>query len=301
LVAYPPGKLIQAGAAYTPPDKWTRDNAINAWNATSFIGPVVGANTLWAAVDHDADGGLILLSGTAIRSEPHLRVRACLSARRRGDDSLDEAVREGIIDRNPARVTGWQNQYQRAQDELDDPRSLALCDWEALTELADALVDASYDHYRARGDVVVFTACTACRIGEASGVRVGAIDTRTWIWTVRHQTTTAPGSPINRGRRRQTLTPGPRSSRRSGAARPPAPTPNAHLFTGPAADTSPLPSRTTPPPTGTKPPPDSATTQRAPQPGPHASTPACTGLPDDSHARLRPSATAHEADGWPCP
>ena len=30
----------------------------------------------------------------------------------------------GSIDRNPARVTGWQREYQRAEGELDDPRSL---------------------------------------------------------------------------------------------------------------------------------------------------------------------------------
>jgi hypothetical protein len=36
---------------------------------------------------------------------------------------MEQAVRDGIIDRNPARVTGWQREYARAEDELDDPRS----------------------------------------------------------------------------------------------------------------------------------------------------------------------------------
>ena len=49
---------------------------------------------------------------------------------------LEQAVRDGIIDRNPAKVTGWQREYQRAEDELDDPRSLALPNWAALTQLA---------------------------------------------------------------------------------------------------------------------------------------------------------------------
>ena len=40
---------------------------------------------------------------------------------------MEQAVRDGIIDRNPARVTGWQHEYRRAEDELDDPRSLAQC------------------------------------------------------------------------------------------------------------------------------------------------------------------------------
>jgi hypothetical protein len=60
---------------------------------------------------------------------------------------MEQALRDGIIDGNPARVTGWQREYQRAEDELDDPRSLALADWDALTRLAAALVDRSADHF----------------------------------------------------------------------------------------------------------------------------------------------------------
>jgi hypothetical protein len=43
------------------------------------------------------------------------------------------AVRDGIIDGNPGKVTGWQREYQRAEDELDDLRSLALPHWGVLT------------------------------------------------------------------------------------------------------------------------------------------------------------------------
>jgi hypothetical protein len=46
---------------------------------------------------------------------------------------MEQAVRDGMIERNPARVTGWQSEYQLAEDELDDPRSLALPDWDTLT------------------------------------------------------------------------------------------------------------------------------------------------------------------------
>jgi hypothetical protein len=72
------------------------------------------------------------------------------------------------VDRNPARVIGWQRDYQRAEDELDDPRSLALPDWQALCDLAAALVARSADHFEGWGDVVIFAACTAARIGEVS-------------------------------------------------------------------------------------------------------------------------------------
>jgi len=112
---------------------------------------------------------------------------------------MEQAVRDGIVDRNPARVTGWQRDYQRAEDELDDPRSLALPDWESLSQLAAALVQRSAGNFAGWGEVVIFAACTAARIGEVSGVRAGDIDRRTWTWKVRRQTTTAPGGLIDKG------------------------------------------------------------------------------------------------------
>ena len=81
-------------------------------------------------------------------------------------NSIAVLVRDGILDRNPARISGWQDQFRKAEDELDDPRSLALPDWSTLTKLADALVARSADHHRGWGDVTIFAACTAARIGE---------------------------------------------------------------------------------------------------------------------------------------
>lgn len=82
---------------------------------------------------------------------------------------------------------------------LDDPRSLALPDWNALMQLADALVRASAGQFRGWGDVVIFAACTAARIGEAAGVRAGDIDLTNWTWTVRRQTTPSPGGLADKG------------------------------------------------------------------------------------------------------
>jgi len=107
--------------------------------------------------------------------------------------TLDQAVRDAIIDHNPAHIANWQHEYQTAEDELDDPRALALPDWATLTELSAALVDASHDHYPGWGDVVIYNACTAARIGEVSAARTSDIDTHQWIWTIRRQTTPAPG------------------------------------------------------------------------------------------------------------
>jgi integrase len=112
---------------------------------------------------------------------------------------MEQAVRDGIIDRNPARVTGWQREYRRAEDELDDPRSLALPDWETLVQLADALVERSADKYAGWAEVVIFAACTAARIGEVSGVRAGDINRGAWTWTVRRQTTPSPGGVVDKG------------------------------------------------------------------------------------------------------
>jgi integrase len=112
---------------------------------------------------------------------------------------LEQAVRDGIIERNPARITGWQREYQRAEDELDNPRTLAHPNWEALQDLATALVARSADNFAGWGEVVTFAAVTAARIGEVSGCRVGDISTDTRHWTVRRQTTPSPGGLADKG------------------------------------------------------------------------------------------------------
>jgi integrase len=112
---------------------------------------------------------------------------------------MEQAVRDGIVDRNPARVIGWQRAYQRAEDELDDPRALALPNWQALCDLAAALVARSTDQFEGWGEVVIFAACTAARIGEVSGVRCADIDTGALTWTVRRQTTPSPGGLVDKG------------------------------------------------------------------------------------------------------
>ncbi|MFE2864859.1 tyrosine-type recombinase/integrase [Embleya sp. NPDC059259] len=112
---------------------------------------------------------------------------------------MQQAQRDGLIETNPARVTGWQHAYRAAEDELDDPRALALRDWAALDGLADALVARSHGCYRGWGDVVRFAGCTAARIGEVSGIRIKDIDTTTWMWNLCRQTTTSPGGLVDKG------------------------------------------------------------------------------------------------------
>jgi integrase len=150
---------------------------------------------------------------------------------------MEQAVRDGIIDRNPARIVGWQREYQQAEDEFDDPRSLALPDWESLSQLAAALVERSADRFAGWGEVVIFAACTAARIGEVSGVRRVDIDRDAWTWKVRRQTTPGPGGLIDKGTKgkRARTVPlieevRPLVARRLDVA---APDPMARLFTGP--------------------------------------------------------------------
>lgn len=112
---------------------------------------------------------------------------------------LEQAKRDNIVVRNVAEVKGWQALYKQVEDELEDPRALALPDWTALLTLSNALVQRSSDTYQGWGDVVVFAACTAARIGEVSGCRVGDIDTVNWTWTVRRQTTPSPGGMEDKG------------------------------------------------------------------------------------------------------
>ncbi|WP_228022477.1 tyrosine-type recombinase/integrase [Streptomyces acidicola] len=175
---------------------------------------------------------------------------------------MEQAVRDGIIKVNPARVTGRQKLYKQAEDELLDPRALVLPDWETLLSLADALVAASHDQYRGWGDVVIFAACTAARIGEVSGCRVGDIDTSQWIWTVRRQTTPAPGGLTDKGTKgkRARKVPIVEEIRPLIAQRilSASPNPDARLFTGPRGGRIPPPSRATPH-TGTTWSPSSAT------------------------------------------
>jgi integrase len=149
---------------------------------------------------------------------------------------LEQAVRDGIIDRNPARVSGWQREYQQAEDELDDPRSLALPDWGTLTTLADALVAKSSGRFAGWGDVVKFEAGTAARIGEVSGVQAHDINRDTWLWTVRRQTTPGPGGLIDKGtkgKRARTVPIIEELREMVGQRLDTAEEPSSRLFTGP--------------------------------------------------------------------
>jgi len=95
---------------------------------------------------------------------------------------MEQAVRDGLITHDPARIHGWQQQIKQLEDELDNPRALALPDWNALHTLAEALVARSSDNYRGRGDIVTFTAVTAAPTPSApqSAPHRAHLDGRCW-------------------------------------------------------------------------------------------------------------------------
>jgi integrase len=74
-----------------------------------------------------------------------------------------------------------------------------LPNWEALQQLGAALVARSYGRFAGWAHIVEFTACTAARIGETSGVRRADINRKAWTWNVRRQTTPAPGGVTDKG------------------------------------------------------------------------------------------------------
>ncbi|MFF2077435.1 tyrosine-type recombinase/integrase [Kitasatospora sp. NPDC058162] len=97
---------------------------------------------------------------------------------------------------------------RRAEDELDDPRALALPGWETLDKLATGLVQRSHGDFGGWGDMVRFAPCTAARIEEVSGVRRTDFDRKRWTWDLCRQTTTAPGGLVDKGtkgKRRRTV------------------------------------------------------------------------------------------------
>ncbi|WP_327702892.1 tyrosine-type recombinase/integrase [Streptomyces decoyicus] len=150
---------------------------------------------------------------------------------------LEQAVRDGVLDANPARVAGWQQEYQRAQSERTTPRALALPDAEALERLAATLVQRSPDGYEGWGDIVRFAAWTGTRFSEVSALQAQDIDMSTWTWQVQRYTVSEPEGLDDRacrGRHQRVvpLRPAVRelAARRLEEARH---APVARLFTGP--------------------------------------------------------------------
>ncbi len=123
---------------------------------------------------------------------------------------LDEAVRDGIINRNPAKDRARRKTVGRSfgneESEQGSPRDLALPDIPTLDRLVAAVVEAG--GHQSWGDMVTILATTALRISEVSGLRVGDVDLDRGLLHVFRQTYPGRGGLVTKetkGRRRRTV------------------------------------------------------------------------------------------------
>jgi integrase len=121
---------------------------------------------------------------------------------------LDEAVRDGIIVRNPAKDRARRRTVGRSpvDQEPTSPRDLALPDVATLERLVARVIEAG--RHPAYGDVVTILATTALRISEVAGLQVGDVDLGRGLLHVSRQTYPGRGGLVTKqtkGRRRRTV------------------------------------------------------------------------------------------------
>ncbi|HET9648221.1 MAG TPA: site-specific integrase [Microlunatus sp.] len=120
---------------------------------------------------------------------------------------LDEAVRDGIIARNPAKDRARRRTVgRRVPAQPSSPRELALPDVVTLQLLVRRAVESGA--HQSWGDVVTILATTALRISEVSGLTVGDVDLVRGLIHVNRQTYPGRGGLVTKetkGRRRRTV------------------------------------------------------------------------------------------------
>lgn len=110
---------------------------------------------------------------------------------------LDEAVRDELLSRNPARDRARRTTVGRqSDDDVPNPRDLALPDVETLYRIADAAVMKG--RHKCWGDAVVILATTAMRISEVAGLFVADVDLDHGIIPVRRQTYPGRGGLVTK-------------------------------------------------------------------------------------------------------
>ena len=111
---------------------------------------------------------------------------------------LNEAVRDGIIPRNPATDRARRRTVGRhfGNSEPSTPRDLALPNVAILEQLVARAVEAGKD--QSWGDVVTILATTALGINEVSGLRVGDIDLIRGLIHVHRQTYPGHGGLVTK-------------------------------------------------------------------------------------------------------
>jgi integrase len=119
---------------------------------------------------------------------------------------LDEAVRDGLLVRNPAKDRARRRVVGRSAPPMaakESPRDFALPDVRTLSRLVDEAVQRG--GHQTWGDCVMILATTALRISEVAGLQVGDVDLPHGLLTVRRQTYPGRGGLVTKetkGRRR---------------------------------------------------------------------------------------------------
>jgi integrase len=121
---------------------------------------------------------------------------------------LDEAVRDGLIARNPGRDRARRRTVGRSSEAevSGGPRELALPDVATLERLVAGVIESG--GHAAYGDVVTLLATTAMRISEVAGLRVGDVDLEIGLSQVVRQTYPGRGGLVTKttkGRRRRAV------------------------------------------------------------------------------------------------
>jgi integrase len=102
---------------------------------------------------------------------------------------LDEAVRDGLLVRNPAKDRARRRVVGRSAPPIEaqeSPRDFALPDVGTLSRLVEEAVQRG--GHQAWGDCVMILATTALRISEVAGLQVGDVDLLRGLLAVRRQT-----------------------------------------------------------------------------------------------------------------
>lgn len=121
---------------------------------------------------------------------------------------LDEAVRDGIIPRNPAKDRARRKTVGKVINapEGRSPRDLALPDVATLDRLVSVVVQKG--GHQCWGDMVMLLATTALRISEVSGLRISDVDLAHGLIKVERQTYPGRGGLITKptkGRRHRVV------------------------------------------------------------------------------------------------
>jgi integrase len=110
---------------------------------------------------------------------------------------LDEAVRDGLLPRNPAKDrAGRTHSGGRLGAHDVKPRDLALPDVATLNRSTEAVVEAG--GHQCWGDMVMLLACTAMRVSEVSGLMVGDVQLDVGLIAVRRQTYPGRGGLVTK-------------------------------------------------------------------------------------------------------